>query len=567
MSKRKKEKQKIIEEVIEEVVEEVGIQPSLEYGFNLDNWEYFCSFCKWYPDVFLDLIKPQKGGLNLHLDQRIYLRSMMRFASLYGVFPRGYSKTFTEVLASVLCCIFFPEITISLTAQTKENASDLLKDKYEEIMRFYPMLRNEVVKTTFSKNETAIVFKSGAILSTLANSQNSKGQRRRRINMEESALVDNFTFQDALLPIVEVPRVCVGKYAIVDPEELNQQINFFTTAGFKGSDEYQRSIEMTKDMVELKGKFVLGSSFWLPCWYGRGSSKSQIFQKKKDMSPVAFAQNYESKWVGASDGALVNINKLMACRSLTKPITQNINPNDEFYLGVDVARSQKTSNNQSFISVVRVVRSKDKSKILSLELVNLINVPNILNFTTQASYIKKIKKLYNAKGVVVDGNGLGAGLIDELLKESYDIVTQESLGCFDTINDDNLPENSEIAEKILYNLKAQGIQTRIITNFIDVVDSGKLRILEFKKHSDFTDKEFNDMDNYVTPYLQTDCLFEEISNLKLKHASNGGISVEKVVGKIDKDRFSSLAYVLWYIMEFCTGVYTQSEYEYGVFAN
>ena len=237
------------------------------YGFNLDNWEYFCSFARWYPDLFLDLIKPQKGGLHLHLDQRIYLRCMLRFTSFYGVFPRGYGKTFDEVLASMLACVFFPEISISLSAQTKENAADLLKDKYNEIIRFYPMLKNEIEKANFAKGDALIVFKNGARLDNLANSQTSKGQRRKRMNMEESALIDNDTFLDALLPIVEVPRVCVGKYSITDPEELNQQINFFTTAGFKGSDEYQRSVDMVKDMVNLKGKIVLGSSFWLRCLF------------------------------------------------------------------------------------------------------------------------------------------------------------------------------------------------------------------------------------------------------------------------------------------------------------
>ena len=121
------------------------------YGFNNKKWLYFCSFARWFPDLFLDLIKPQKGGLNLHLDQRVYLRSMLRFMSFYGVFPRGYAKTFNEVLASILVCIFFPEITISLTAQTKENAADLLKDKYNEIIRFYPMLENEILKVNFAK--------------------------------------------------------------------------------------------------------------------------------------------------------------------------------------------------------------------------------------------------------------------------------------------------------------------------------------------------------------------------------------------------------------------------------
>ena len=538
-----------------------------DYGFKIDNWEYFCSYSRWFPDSFLDLIKPPKGGLNLHLDQRIYLRVMLRFTSFYGVFPRGYGKTFDEVLASMLACIFFPEISISLSAQTKENAADLLKDKYNEILRFYPLLKNEIDKANFAKGDALVVFKNGSRLDNLANAQTSKGQRRKRINMEESALIDNDTFLDALLPIVEVPRVCVGKYSIVDPEELNQQINFFTTAGFKGSDEYQRSVDMVKDMVNLNGKIVLGSSFWLPCWYGRGSTKSQIFQKKRDMTMISFAQNYESKWVGAASGALVNVNKLMNCRSLTSPILSSKNKEDEFYIGVDVARSQNTSNNQSFISVIKVNRTKDKTKIVSMDLVNLVNIPNIMNFTAQACVIKKYKKLYNAKNVIVDGNGLGAGLIDELLKESFDPITKESLGCWDTINDDNTPEVPEIAEKILYNLKAQSVQSKIVTNFIDVVDSGKFRMLESRQQSDFTEKEYDDFDNCVAPYLQTDCLFEEIANLKLKHLSNGGVTIEKVVNKLDKDRVSATIYVLWYINEFCRDIYAVSDYEFTCLIN
>ncbi len=67
-------------------------------------------------------------------------------------------------LASILACIFFPEITISLTAQTKENAAELIKDKYNEIMRFYPMLKNEVEKENFSKGNAEIRWRSGAIL-------------------------------------------------------------------------------------------------------------------------------------------------------------------------------------------------------------------------------------------------------------------------------------------------------------------------------------------------------------------------------------------------------------------
>lgn len=545
----------------------IALQDDSVFGRNLYKYVEFCSWCRWYPDLFLDLIKPETGGINLHPDQRTYLRCIMRFVSMYGVFPRGWGKTYDEVLAMYLVSIFFPDIDLAMTAQTKENSAELLKDKHTEIMKHFPMLQNEIEgKEKFSKGDAEINFKSGAKIDNLANAQTSKGQRRKRINIEESALLNDELFQDALKPIVEVPRYTIGKLGVVDPCELNQQINFFTTSGFRGSDEFERSVRMLNDMINLKGDMVLGSSWFLACWYGRGSTKSQILKKKKEMSPIAFAQNYESRWVGCSDSALVNINKLMNCRSLTTT-QKEAKQDEEFYLGVDVARSQNTNNNQSSVCVAKVKRNKDKSKIISVDIVNIINIPNIMNFTAQACIIKKLKKRYNAQAVIIDGNGLGAGLIDECLKESFDPITNESLGCWDTINDDNTPELPEEAEKILYNLKAQSVQSKVVTNFIDMVDSEKLRLLCKKQLNDFTVSEQDDFDNEVAPFLQTDCLFEEVANLKLKQLPSGGVTIEKVVKKLDKDRVSALIYVLWYINEFCKDLYSSSEYEYATLIN
>lgn len=545
----------------------LAMQDDSIFGKNLYKYVEFCSWCRWFPDLFLDLIKPETGGINLHPDQRVYLRCILRFVAMYGVFPRGYGKTYDEVLAMYLVSIFYPDIDLSMTAQTKENAAELLKDKHYEIIKHFPMLQNEIEgKEKFSKGDAEVNFKSGARIDNLANAQTSKGQRRKRINIEESALLNNEIFQDALKPIVEVPRYTIGKLGVVDPCELNQQINFFTTSGFRGSDEFQRSIDMFKGMVNLSGEIVLGSSWFLACWYGRGSTKSQILKKKKEMSPIAFAQNYESKWVGSSNNALVNINKLIDCRSLTKTQMEN-KSDEEFYLGVDVARSQSTNNNQSSVCVAKVKRNRDRTKIVSIDIVNIINIPNIMNFTAQACIIKKIKKRYGASAVVCDGNGLGAGLIDECLKENFDPITNESLGCWDTINDDNQPELPDESEKILYNLKAQSVQSKVVTNFIDMVNSGKLRLLHNKQLNEFTVSEQDDFDNEVAPFLQTDALFEEIANLKLKQLPNGGVTIEKVVKKLDKDRVSALIYVLWYINEFCRDMYSSSEYEYATLIN
>jgi len=102
---------------------------------------------------------------------------------------------------------------------------------------------------------------------------------------------------DVLEPIVNVPRRTIGKLAAVNPEELNGQIAFLTTSGYRGSDEFNRSVKMVDEMAELKGKLVLGSGWQLATSFGRGETKSQIMDKKDKLSPTFFGQNYESRWV------------------------------------------------------------------------------------------------------------------------------------------------------------------------------------------------------------------------------------------------------------------------------
>ncbi len=532
----------------------LAIQDDSVFGKNLYNYYEFISWARWYPDLFIDLLRTEKSNFNMHFDQRVFLRSDVRFMNMYGTFSRGYAKTFNEVLSCVIVAILFPQIELAISAQTKENAADLLKSKFNEIRNKFPLIENELEKEPkFIKGDALIQFKNGSSIDAIANAQTTKGQRRRRLKIEEAALLNNELYQDALEPVTEVPRYTVGKMALVDPQELNQQIHFFTTSGFRGSDEYQRSIDMYDNMCELKGQIVLGASWMLPCWYGRGSNKSQILRKKSTSSPIAFAQNYEQEWVGSSDGALVDINKLMNCRTLTTPMINYNKLDEEFYLGVDVARSQKATNNQSSISIGRVIRNKESNRIVSIEIPNIMTVSNAMNFSAQACLVKKTKKNFLAKAVIADGNGLGAGLIDELLKESYDPITGEYLGCWNTMNTDNQPEVRD-AEKCLFDMKAQHFQSKVVADFIDAVESGKLKLLEKKQDTDFSSKDKQNMDLRVLPYIQTDLLFEEIANLKLKHMTNGALSVEKVVKKVDKDRFSALSYLIFYITEYCSAV-------------
>lgn len=142
-------------------------------------------------------------------------------------------NTWGEVISMFIIAILYPGITMSLTAQTKANAAELLKDKYDEITRQFPLLKNEMLRPRITKDDFELTFTNGSRIDVLANAQTSKGQRRNRIQIEESALIDNVTFEDALKPIVEIGRITGGNLGVPDPLELNQQINFFTTSGFR----------------------------------------------------------------------------------------------------------------------------------------------------------------------------------------------------------------------------------------------------------------------------------------------------------------------------------------------
>lgn len=210
-------------------------------------------------------------------------------------------NTMLELMSIYHTCVFFPDITIAMSAQTRENAASISEEKHKEIIKWFPLMSNEITKSSFTKDSVEVIFTSGAVYNVLANSQSSKGQRRRRLNVEESALLNNALFKDALEPVVNVPRRTVGKLATVNPYELNGMINYLTTSGYRGSDEFVRLLSFIDEMAELKGKMVLGASWKLPCYFGRGETESQILAKKNDptTSSISFAMNYESKWVNS----------------------------------------------------------------------------------------------------------------------------------------------------------------------------------------------------------------------------------------------------------------------------
>lgn len=524
---------------------------------NLPEFCEFCSYLRWYPDIFWDMYKPERGGLIFDLHQRVMLRTLVRFGENYFCAPRGISKTLIHIMAQyhIACC--FPNITTSVTASTKESAVKIWKDKHDELLRFYPSFEANIKKANFSKDYGMVEFINGAVVDSLANSQSSKGLRRRRGGLEESALIDKETYDDALEPIFNISRpTMTGE---IDAEELNGQINRYSTSGYKNSDEYEQILRISKDMRNLKGGFVFGSDWFIPVHFGR--QKLTTINKARDKNVVRFRQNYLCDWVGVSNGGLINISKLMKSRTLDSielscPKDKNGHYQlNEYVIACDISRSESQNNNKTAIVVLKLIRSRSGS-IRQVHIVNMIEPPNGLNFEEQSVFIKRIFYKYGGsleieksrvKAIVVDINGIGQGVLEELVKETTDPDTNEELGAFATINTDD--KCKPYAPLLVYGLKAQGINSDVIRIFISYIESKKIKSLrQFNDYKENLPKDVNKIE------LEQACIniqyfIDEVSNLKLKKTSNG-ISVEPVVKKMDKDRYSATAYGLYYIDTF-----------------
>lgn len=129
---------------------------------NLPLYEIYCTYFSAYPDLFLDLIKPENSGFEFFFYQRIFLRACLRYRLVYTTAPRAFSKSFISILAIYLICMFRPGAKMFICAPGKEQAAKIAKEKINEIWGIWPLLEKELEKSNFGKDYVELFFKSGS---------------------------------------------------------------------------------------------------------------------------------------------------------------------------------------------------------------------------------------------------------------------------------------------------------------------------------------------------------------------------------------------------------------------
>lgn len=502
-----------------------------------------------------------KLTFSLFFYQRVFLRIGMRFKYVYAVFPRAYSKSFLSVLIMMIKCILYPGAHLFSAAGGKEQSSQILQEKTLDICNKIPAFRREIDwsrgATSMGKDHCKVIFKNGSDYENLAARESTRGLRKHSGLLEECVGIDQKMLQEILIPLMNVSRQCMDG-TTHEEEVLNQSQLYITTAGYKNTYSYDKLIQTLVQMLTEPDKaFVMGGTWRIPVAIGL-QPKNFINDLKKDstFNEASFGREYESKWSGTVEDAFFDGEKFDRNRILQKPENEwsgRSSAQAYYVLSVDVGRK----GCQSVICVFKVTPQSQGTSIK-----NLVNIFTIEDghFEDQAITIKKLFYKYKARRVVIDGNGLGIGLLDYMIKSQVD-SSGDYYPPFGVYNDE---ENyykkfrtNDTEDEAIYIIKANApINTEAYSIVQSQIESGKVKFLVEEKIAKnkllgtkmgqaMTPEQRNE---YLIPYKLTSILKEEMLNLR---EENEGINIilKQANKSVKKDKFSALCYGLYYIKQ------------------
>ena len=522
----------------------------------------YIAYWREYPDMFVDYLlemgNPQ--DFKFFFYQRVFLRIAMRHQYVYAVFPRAYSKSFLSIMTLMIRCILYPKCKLFVTSGGKEQAAGIMKEKVQEICNLIPAFKQEIDwtrgKTLEGKDYAKYVFQNESYFDNIAARESSRGKRRHAGVIEECVGVDGQILSEVIIPTMNISRMCMD--GSTHPEEqLNKSQLYITTAGYKNTYPYDKLIQfLVWQIVKPEKAMIMGGTYKIPVLV-KLLDKNFVKDLKMDgtFNESSFAREYESKWSGTVEDAFFNSESFDRNRILKQPEKEasgRIGKGGFYVLSMDVGR-------KGCDSVVCVFKVTPQPQGVSLkQLVNIFTFSDE-HFEDQCIKVKKLFYKFKAKRLVIDGNGLGIGLLDYLVKPQIDPDTNELFPDFGVYNDEDgyykkyRTQNCE--QDALYVIKANApINTEAHANAQTQLSSGKVKmlidervaktkLLGTKVGQNMTPEERAE---YLKPFTLTSILKEEMMNLR-EETEGVNIILKQANRGIRKDKFSAFEYGLYYI--------------------
>ena len=519
-----------------------------------------------YPDYFVDLITPHASHFHLFFFQRLMMRALSRGTATFETFSRGTSKSFIADLERYLHCMFVPRHNTTITAGTNKQAADIAKQKIiDDLWVKFPFLANEMQKRRIAgklldpykagNDYVEFNFKNGSSLGL----GNVRGLRRESIIFEEIIEQDPVKVNEVYIPLLNRPRTMAN--GLVNPYEPQSQQIYITTAGYQGTFAYQKLIEiLCRSIIEPDKYFVLTGSYNIPLQCGL-TTERQIKDviNSPTFSKSSFEREYESRWSDAPMGAAFSSSLITTLRQLKRVELSDMRTPLQRANGVFYAICADMAKDGAAETAVVVAKVTPKEHFFSYQIVNIYPIAST-DYMVIANSFKQAVIAYDAKLLIYDANGVGAGIRDWLNKDTK-TEQGELLAGLGIINPPASSEGDLImypkSRTLCYEIKSGGtIGEQIHWFFFSRMSTGAITFpIKFSDAITLygRSESFMKLNRYkqqliLKPFKIMDKAEEELKNLDIANTSDQMSNRLKIVRRnaaLQKDYFSALEYLVW----------------------
>ena len=527
---------------------------------NLEYYKHLYSIFSVYPDLYLKLITPTTSKFRLKFFQIIFLRACLRYGRILTIAPRAAGKSFICILALMLICIFRPGSRCFSCAPGKAQTAKIANQKIHQLWDIFPLLKSEVVGDgNFGSDYCTLTYRNGSQLTVMTPISSTRGNRATAGIIDEYRDHNADDISEIILPLLNVDRPM--KNQEINPNEPQQVQMWISSAADKNTFAYDKTIEMLElAIINPQNAFIWGFDYRVPVKTGL-LSKDFLNEMKMSstFSESGFAKEYMSRFVGSSNEAWFDYDKLLQHRKLINPeshYTKRGNEDFFYIIGVDVARR----GCQTVAAVIKVFPNGERYKMNLVNLFVLGKTEDEKVFDAQVLELKRLIRDFQPKEVVIDINGLGIGFADCMIKETFDSQAQEFLPSYGFFNRDEYELiQPRKCPKILYGIKANStLNSEMHSTLYSSIYSGSLNFLisEKKAREKLLGTKVGQRMSpeqkikRLLPHELTSILISEIMNLKIKPTGvSNQIAVEQINQRMGKDKFSALEMCVYRIIE------------------
>ena len=494
---------------------------------------------------------------------------------------RGNKLIGKSYLSAVFCvcrCILYPGTKICIASGTRGQSFNVLEKIDLELKQNSPELRAEIDERQSKVNGTdaRIVFKNGSFIKVVTAGDSARGSRANILLLDEARMIRKDII-DAVLRKFLTQRRMPGYSKLTRAErkaEYNKEKNmtlYLTSAYWSDSWIYQKCIDTFKSMMSGQKQFICGLPYQLSIQEGlldRTSIEDDMAES--DFSEILFSMEYCSTFYGAGDDSFFDYATVSKARHIKYPMlperiasiannAPQVRIADKVVgeiriLSADIAlmSSKKHDNDASAIFINSMLPTKSGRYMR-----NIVYTESFEGARTeeQALLIRKYFDEFMCDYLVLDAQGVGAGVYDALSRDMTDPDTGEIYPALSCCNNAEMAARcvNPNARKVIWSIKASAqFNSECALWLRDGFKSGRIRLLQTEYDAEELLGSIKGYDKLsqsqktaiLMPYINTTLLVDELVKLQYEDAGGGKVRLYER-SNMRKDRYSSLSYNYW----------------------